>query len=232
METRPSGDRPDGTRAAPRHAAQRHPPEAARTTSRPAPPSTPTAVSAPRVGAKRDLVTAAIPTALPAFALPTLGSSVLQSLSGSINAIWVGRFLGANALAATANGNIVMFLPIAFVFGFGTASTILIGQASGRGDVPAVRRIAGAATATAIASWTSLVALIAWTYARDLPLRLRGAELRELLPDLAILRSVVSKGLPIGLQMIVISSAALVRAAGSAWTRSGGASPPACSRRC
>ena len=64
------------------------------------------------------------PTLL-AFALPTLASSILQSLNGTVNAIWVGRFLGENALAATSNANIVMFLLMAFVFGFGMAATIL-----------------------------------------------------------------------------------------------------------
>ena len=54
------------------------------------------------------------------FALPTLASSILQSLNGTINAIWVGRFLGENALAATSNANMVMFLLSAFVFGFGS----------------------------------------------------------------------------------------------------------------
>src|SRR5919112_2784020 len=80
-----------------------------------------------------------------AFALPTLASSILQSLNGTINAIWVGRFLGENALAATSNANMVMFLLTAFVFGFGMASTILIGQAWGRKDVDAARHIFGTA---------------------------------------------------------------------------------------
>ena len=85
------------------------------------------------------------PTLL-AFALPTLASSILQSLNGTINAIWVGRFLGEGALAATSNANMVMFLLIAFVFGFGMASTILIGQAWGRKDVDGARRVFGTAT--------------------------------------------------------------------------------------
>src|SRR5258708_13106799 len=76
-----------------------------------------------------------------AFALPTLASSILQSLNGTINAIWVGRLLGEDALAATSNANMVMFLLTAFVFGFGMASTILIGQAWGRKDVDGARRV-------------------------------------------------------------------------------------------
>ena len=58
------------------------------------------------------------------FTLPILASNVLQSLNGSVNAVWVGRFLGEDALAATTNGNLVMFLLMAFVFGFGMAATV------------------------------------------------------------------------------------------------------------
>jgi len=265
-----------------------------------------------RPGGQRDLTQGRIGPTLLAFALPTLGSSILQSLNGSINAVWVGRFLGEDALAATSNANIVMFLLMAFVFGFGMASTVLIGQSFGRRDVDAARRvlgtaigafilvavalgvlgwifapnllrllatpagaaplalaylrvifvaipgslmmimlmmalrgggdamtplwfmilavlldsglnpvfilglgpapalgIAGSATATVIANYTSMTALLVYIYARDLPLRLRGRELRYLLPDRAILRTIVVKGLPMGLQMIVISASAL-----------------------
>ncbi|HEX6374803.1 MAG TPA: MATE family efflux transporter [Allosphingosinicella sp.] len=263
---------------------------------------------------RRDLTTGPIGPTLLAFALPTLGSSILQSLNGSINAIWVGRFLGEEALAATSNANIVMFLLTAFVFGFSMATTILVGQAFGRGDVDGARRvigtatgafvvisllaaaagwlfapailrllgtpadaaplalaylrvifiamppalvmiswmmalrgggdamtplwfmilavlldsglnpvfilglglgpaprlgIAGAATATVIANCISLAALLLYVYARDLPLRLRGAELRYLKPDWPLLATIVRKGLPMGLQMIVISASAL-----------------------
>ena len=68
---------------------------------------------------QHDLTTGPIATTLLAFALPTLGSNILQSLNGSINSIWVGRFLGESALAATSNANIIMFLMFSAVFGFG-----------------------------------------------------------------------------------------------------------------
>jgi putative MATE family efflux protein len=260
----------------------------------------------------RDLISGPIGPTLLAFALPTLGSSILQSLNGSINAVWVGRFLGEEALAATSNANIVMFLLTAFVFGFSMATTILIGQRFGGGDIDGARRvigtgtgafalvaaagagagwlfapaildmlgtppesaplalaylrvifiamppalvmvswmmalrgsgdsltplwfmilavaldsglnpvfilglgpaprlgIAGAATATVIANYVSLASLLAYVYWRDLPLRLRGAELRYLKPDPTLLATILRKGLPMGLQMIVISASAL-----------------------
>src|SRR5689334_24451150 len=99
----------------------------------------------PKSSSRGDLTQGSIGPTLLRFALPTLASSILQSLNGTINAIWVGQFLGEDALAATSNANMVMFLLTAFVFGFGMASTILIGQAWGRKDVAGARRVFGTA---------------------------------------------------------------------------------------
>jgi Na+-driven multidrug efflux pump len=69
--------------------------------------------------------------------------------------------------------------------------------------------IAGSATATVIANYAALFGLLIWIYVRDLPIRLRGPELRYLIPDRAILKTMIVKGFPMGLQMVVISSSAL-----------------------
>jgi len=69
--------------------------------------------------------------------------------------------------------------------------------------------IAGSATATLIANYAALIGLVAYMYIRDLPLRLRGRELLCLLPRWGILKTIVVKGLPMGIQMIVISVSAL-----------------------
>lgn len=261
---------------------------------------------------QRDLTTGPIGSALLLFALPTLASNVLQSLNGSINTIWVGRFLGEGALAATSNANIIMFLMFGAVFGFGMAATIIVGQSWGRRDVDAARRafgsaiglvlagsvivgtlgwifapqilvllatppdafapaldylrviflalppsmllvlmfmglrgtgdsvtplwfmglavlvdavmnplliagmgpfprmgIAGSATATLLANLVALGALVAWIRWRDLPLRLKGAEIRYILPERELVRTIVGKGVPIGAQMLVLSVSAL-----------------------
>jgi putative MATE family efflux protein len=268
----------------------------------------------PRAGGRGrgDLTQGPIGSTLLKFALPTLASSILQSLNGTVNAIWVGRLLGENALAATSNANMVMFLLSAFVFGFGMASTILIGQAWGRKDVEGARRvfgtamgsfllvsmaiaaagyslapdilrilatpaeatplalaylrvifiampalllltlgmmalrgagdsltplwfmivavvldsglnpffirgigpipalgIAGSALSTLVGNYVSLIGLVIFMYARDLPLRLRGRELGFLMPAAGILKTLFVKGLPMGIQMIVISLSAL-----------------------
>lgn len=263
-------------------------------------------------GKQRDLTQGSVAKTMLLFALPTLGSSALQSLNGSINAVWVGRFLGEEALAATANGNILMFILISFVFGFGMASTILIGQAMGQRNEDMVKRtmgtalgsivpisvivaaigwifaptllgllgtpasafdlaltylrmiffampvtltftlimmalrgtgdsttplwfigmsvlidliltpmlimgvgpfpewgIFGSAFATAVANTLALVGILTTMYFRGSVLALKKPELRFLRASPAILKSMFSKGLPMGIQMIVISSAAL-----------------------
>ena len=121
----------------------------------------------PRRPGQRDLTSGPIAATLLAFALPTLGSSVLQSLNGSVNAIWVGQFLGENALAATTNGNLVMFLLLAFVFGFGMAATILIGQAFGRRDIVAARRAMGTAVGT-FGALVVVMSIVGWFLAPQL----------------------------------------------------------------
>jgi len=107
----------------------------------------------------RDLTSGPIGSTLVAFALPTLGSNVLQSLNGSINAIWVGRFLGEDALAATSNANIIMFLLFGLVFGFGMAATIIVGQSWGARDVEGARRAFGTAIGLVTAASVAVAAL-------------------------------------------------------------------------
>jgi Na+-driven multidrug efflux pump len=90
-----------------------------------------------------DLTGGPIARTLLMFALPVLGSNVLQSLNGSINAVWVGRFLGESALTATSNANLVLFLLLGTVFGIGMAATILVAQSVGARDLLQARRIVG-----------------------------------------------------------------------------------------
>ncbi|WP_130620746.1 MATE family efflux transporter [Dyella amyloliquefaciens] len=247
------------------------------------------------------------------FALPILGSTVLQSLNGSVNAMWIGHYLGEAALTAVSNANLILFLLLGAVFGLSMACTILIGQSLGARNMLEAKRvvgtgvtffvsvsvlvaiagylgtpmllralgtpadaqpfavqylriifvavpsmyfynflmmtlrgagdsrtpfvfmalsvvmdivlnpllifgvgpfpklgIAGSATSTLIAQTVALIALLSTLYARKHFLRLTRAELGFLRPDKEILRSLVFKGLPMGLQMIVISSSAMI----------------------
>jgi len=108
---------------------------------------------------RRDLTQGPIGRTLLLFSLPILGGNVLQSLNGSVNAMWVGRFLGEDALTAVANANNILFFLLGSVFGLGMAATILVGQAMGRHDLPGARRVIGT-SATFFLSLALGVALI------------------------------------------------------------------------
>lgn len=264
--------------------------------------------------ARRPLLTEGpIAKTLLLFALPILGSTVLQSLNASVNAMWIGHYLGESALTATSNATLILFLLLSAVFGVSMACTILVGQSLGARNVLEAKRvvgtsagfflvisvaiaalsylftpsllramgtpadalpyavpylriiflalpamyfynfmmmtlrgagdsrtpflfmglsvvldvvlnpvlifgvgpfpkmgIAGSATATLIAQTVALFALLGTLYARKYFLRITRAELGFLKPNLAILRALIFKGLPMGLQMIVISSSAIL----------------------
>lgn len=267
----------------------------------------------PARGRTGDLTQGPILRTLLAFTIPTLIANVLQTLNGSINAIWVGRLIGESALAATANANVILFLAIAAVFGLGMATTVRVGQHFGARNIAAARRtfgagvgfcaglatvtgtvgwlfsrpllhlmatpagsldeadaylrvifltlpfgtvsmmmtlglrgvgdsrtplyamiltvaldavfnpllimgygpfprlgITGSALSTAIANFAGVALMLTALYRRDLPLRLKGAELRWLRPRFDEMRYIVVKGLPMGTQMLLFSSAQLI----------------------
>ncbi len=102
-----------------------------------------------------------------AFALPILAGNMAQSLNGSVNAVWVGRFLGEEALTATANANNILFFLLGSVFGIGMAATILIAQAIGARDVLQARRVMGT-SATFFMGLSVLIAASGWWLSRHL----------------------------------------------------------------
>ena len=91
----------------------------------------------------RTLTEGSIPLGLFRFSLPILCANILQSLNGSVNSIWVGRYLGEAALTATSNANTVMFLLIGAAFGVALAATILIGQYVGASNLRETKRVVG-----------------------------------------------------------------------------------------
>ena len=108
---------------------------------------------------QRDLINGPISATLLLFAIPTLLGNVLQSLNASINMIWIGRFLGEDALAAASNATNIIFLAFSAFFGFGMAATVLVGQHIGRKDFDGARRAVGGAAALFVAITLIVVAL-------------------------------------------------------------------------
>jgi putative MATE family efflux protein len=120
--------------------------------------------------ARTDLTQGPIARTLLMFSLPVLGTSALQSLNGSINAIWVGRLLGPEALTATTNATLILLFMLGTLFGLGMAATILVGQAVGAKDLPRAKKVVGTtmtffftfATAVAIAGYFSSEKILIW----------------------------------------------------------------------
>lgn len=77
------------------------------------------------------------------FLVPLILGNILQSASGTISSVFVGRLLGVNALAAISAFFPVLFLLVSFLIGVSSGSTVLIGQAYGARDEHTLKRIVG-----------------------------------------------------------------------------------------
>jgi putative MATE family efflux protein len=77
------------------------------------------------------------------FLGPLVLTNILQALTGTVNHIYVGRLLGAGALAAVASFMPLFLLFSAFVFGLGTGASILVGQAWGARNHVRLHAVAG-----------------------------------------------------------------------------------------
>ena len=97
------------------------------------------------------------------FLAPMLLSNILQSLSGTLNNVYVGQMLGVGALAAVSSFFPVMFFFIAFTIGLGAGASVLIGQAWGARDTAKVKAVAGT-TLTVGVAFGLLVAIFGGTF--------------------------------------------------------------------
>jgi putative MATE family efflux protein len=77
------------------------------------------------------------------FLGPMIFSNFLQSVSGTVNNIYLGQMLGVQAMAAVSAFFPVLFFLITFMIGLGSGASVLIGQAWGAGERERVRAIAG-----------------------------------------------------------------------------------------
>ena len=162
---------------------------------------------------KGDLTKGPILRTLVVFAIPALISNIAQTVNGSINTVWVGRLLGENALAATANANTLMFLTFGTVFGFGMATTVLVGQKFGARDILGARAAFGGGVGFCTGLAT-LIALIGWLFAPQL-LNLLATPPAAKPLALSYLR-VIMVSMPFGVLSMMVSMG--LRGAGDATT--------------
>jgi putative MATE family efflux protein len=101
------------------------------------------------------------------FLAPMLLSNILQSLSGTLNNVYLGQMLGVGALAAVSSFFPVMFFFIAFTIGLGAGASVLIGQAWGARDVEKARAVAGTTLAVGFL-FALAVAVFGGTFTRPM----------------------------------------------------------------
>lgn len=77
------------------------------------------------------------------FLLPLMAANILQSLSGTINNIYIGQMIGVEALAAVSVFFPIMIFLISFIIGLSSGATILIGQAWGARNLDKVKEVTG-----------------------------------------------------------------------------------------
>ena len=165
------------------------------------------------MNAPRSLTEGSISSGMIRFALPILFANVLQSLNGSVNSIWVGRYLGEAALTATSNANTVMFLLIGAAFGIALAATILIGQCIGANDLPEARRVVG--TSATFFAAISVVMAVAGLILCE-PLLVLMSTPRDSLPLAVSYMRVIFLGLPFMYMYAFVGS--VLRGAGDSKT--------------
>ncbi len=85
------------------------------------------------------------------FALPLIIGNMVQQLYNMADTVIVGRFVGADALAAVGSTGTIMFLVLGFANGLTTGFTVLTGQAFGAGEIKRVKHsVANAVILSAI----------------------------------------------------------------------------------
>ena len=147
------------------------------------------------------------------FLAPMLLSNILQSLSGTLNNVYLGQMLGVKALAAVSSFFPVLFFFIAFNIGLGAGASVLIGQAWGAREVEKARAITGT-TLTVGMGFGLLVAVFGGLFTQPM-LALLGTP-ADILQDATLYARIVLIAMP-GL-FVYLRSTAMLRGVGDTIT--------------
>ncbi|MHA2905001.1 MATE family efflux transporter [Ralstonia mannitolilytica] len=138
-----------------------------------------------------------------AFLGPLIVANILQSLSGTLNNVYVGHMLGVKALAAVSAFFPILFFFIAFVIGLGSGAAVLIGQAWGAKKPDAVKTVAGTTLSVGLVAG-AVVALLGGPFAHALLRRLGTPA--DILGDATLYASVMLYAMP-GLFVFLLATA-------------------------
>ena len=147
------------------------------------------------------------------FLGPMILSNILQSLSGTLNSMFLGQMMGFKALAAVAAFFPVMFVFIAFVIGLGAGASVLIGQAWGARQLDKVRAIAGTTLLVGLI-FGAVVAVFGGLFTRPI-MQLLGTP-ADILEQATIYSRIVLLGMP-GLFVFLLATS-LLRGVGDTLT--------------
>ena len=139
------------------------------------------------------------------FLAPMLLSNILQSLSGTLNNVYLGQMLGVQALAAVSSFFPVLFFFIAFTIGLGAGASVLIGQAWGARDLDKAQAVAGSTLSVGVL-FGLLVALFGGLFTQPM-LALLGTP-ADILADATLYARIVLIAMP-GLFVYLLSTAML-----------------------
>ncbi|MEN9704315.1 MAG: hypothetical protein RLZZ393_194 [Pseudomonadota bacterium] len=101
------------------------------------------------------------------FLGPMMLANILQSLSGTLNTMYLGKMIGVGALAAASAFFPVMLFIISFVMGLGSGASVLIGQAWGAKQPERVQAVAGTTLSVGLIAGL-VIAIFGGTFARGL----------------------------------------------------------------
>jgi len=120
----------------------------------------------------KDLTEGSIPRHLLSLAIPMLLANLLSTGYNIVDAIWIGRFIGKEAIGAVAVSFPVMFIFVGVATGATMATTVLVSQFYGARNMPMVTKTISTSLAISIAM-SVLFAVIGILTVNDI-LRLLG----------------------------------------------------------
>jgi putative MATE family efflux protein len=147
------------------------------------------------------------------FLVPLMLSNILQSASGTLNSIYLGRLLGVHALAAASSFFPIVFFMVAFFIGIASGSTVLIGQAYGARNEERLKAVAGTTLTMALGSGI-VIGAASWFFLPPL-LHLIGTPL-DVFEDALVYARVIFLSLP--LLFVYLAYTTFVRGTGDSRT--------------
>ncbi len=140
----------------------------------------------------RPMTEGSIPRHLLRYALPAILGDLFQVTYNTVDSVIVGRFAGADALAAVGVANPLMSVAMFFIIGVGIGASVLMSEFYGAGDAQALRR-EFATTLAVSAALSAVIALALFTLAGPLLALCRAPE--RIMADTARYLRVVALGM-------------------------------------